>query len=236
MKNKNSSGRFRQILLNRQSGQSMTEFIIIFPVLLMFMLGAFQFALIFKAKSTLNYATFEAARAASVANATLESMYHGLSRGLMPLFVHGTEAPDLQAGRLEVREIIENNFVLIERINPTTSMFSSHGKDGDTGIEIPNDNLSVRDSAEKDSVNIQDANILKIKVSYCHRLIVPFVKKIFLLIYETYKPEPDNATNISVSDFTSACSNAERAPIVSQAVIRMQSPAYEAWDEVPPAP
>ena len=39
-------------------GQAMVEYIIVLPVLLMLVLGAIQFALLYQVKSTLNYATF----------------------------------------------------------------------------------------------------------------------------------------------------------------------------------
>lgn len=46
----------------RQHGQAAVEFIVIAPLLLFFCLGILQFALLYQAKATLDYATLQAAR------------------------------------------------------------------------------------------------------------------------------------------------------------------------------
>ncbi|MCL6557084.1 MAG: pilus assembly protein [Burkholderiales bacterium] len=47
----------------------MVEFVVVGPLLLFVLLGLLQYGLLFLAKSQLNYATFEAARAGTVAQA-----------------------------------------------------------------------------------------------------------------------------------------------------------------------
>ena len=55
----------------RIRGQAMVEFICVLVPLLLLILGAIQFALIYQAKITLNYAAFEAARAGSLTGARM---------------------------------------------------------------------------------------------------------------------------------------------------------------------
>lgn len=66
--------------------QAMVEFVIILPVMLMLVLGIFQFALIYKAKITLNYATFQTVRAGTLNNASLSSMHTAFASNMAALY------------------------------------------------------------------------------------------------------------------------------------------------------
>jgi TadE-like protein len=68
------------------TAQAMVEFIIVVPVMLMLVLGIIQFALIYKAKLTLNYATFQTVRAGSLNNASLSEMQQAFSSNMAPLY------------------------------------------------------------------------------------------------------------------------------------------------------
>jgi hypothetical protein len=64
----------------------MVEFVIILPVMLTLVLAIVQFALIYKAKITLNYATFQAVRAGSLNNASLSEMEQAFTSNMAPMF------------------------------------------------------------------------------------------------------------------------------------------------------
>lgn len=70
-----------------QRGQAMVEFIYVAGVLLLLILGTLQFALVYHAKVTLNYAAFETARAGAVNNARMWAMELAFSRAMAPLYV-----------------------------------------------------------------------------------------------------------------------------------------------------
>jgi TadE-like protein len=76
----------RRKLSKCSSAQAMVEFIIIVPVMLMLVLGIIQFALIYKAKLTLNYSTFQTVRAGSLNNASLSEMQQAFSSNMAPLY------------------------------------------------------------------------------------------------------------------------------------------------------
>src|SRR5690606_11855851 len=57
-----------------QRGATLVEFVIAGPLVLFILLVLMQYALLFHARSQLNYATFEAARAGTVANARPAAM------------------------------------------------------------------------------------------------------------------------------------------------------------------
>ncbi len=158
-----------------QRGQAMIEYLIIFPALLLLVMGAIQFALIYQAKFTLNYATFMAARQGALKNAKLTPIKDGLAAGMTPLFMRTTSSPDV--GDLAKARVI----AMIEAFNPLTTKVEiiSPTKQAhiDMGNNIPNDNLMYR-STSGDGMSVQDANLLKIRVTYCVRLIVPFVNRV----------------------------------------------------------
>ena len=175
-----------------KGGQAMTEFLVVLPVLILLVFGTIQIGFIYSAKTTLNYATFQAARLAAVNNASYSSLRRGLARGLAPLFTSTTTLTDLKGDieegvgigtdgsrRNAISEV--DNYVRIIRISPMASHFenSGFGVENDDGIyQIPNDNLMYRpDDDDVDGASIQDANLLKIRVQYCYKLMVPLVNR-----------------------------------------------------------
>lgn len=183
----------------------MTEFIIVIPVLILLIFGTIQIAFIYSAKQTLNYATFQAARLAAVNHGSYSAMRRGLIRGLAPMYTSVVDLDDVaEAVRdgsnsddgLRDAQSEVDGYTRIIRLNPRAAAFSE-GSDGagfenDDGImEIPNDNLMYRDStADVGDVNIQDANLLKIRVQYCYKLMVPIVNKIIGSLSELNNTRP----------------------------------------------
>ena len=164
----------------RLRGQSMVEFLIVLPSLLLIVLGIIQFSLIFQAGSILRHATFIGARQGALSSGKMESIKDGVAAGLTPLFMRvdpktvlGLE--DLVKARLiSTIEIFNPNTAKIERLSPTDDALAAHN----VGGEIPNDNLMYRPTTVDGGQSIQDANLLKIRVSYCFKLVVPFVNQL----------------------------------------------------------
>ncbi|WP_049724071.1 TadE/TadG family type IV pilus assembly protein [Gilvimarinus polysaccharolyticus] len=257
---------------NRSRGQAMVEFIIIIPVLLLLIFGAIQIAFIYSAKTTLNYATFQAARVAATNNGTYSSLRRGLIRGMAPLFTSnaslGDMRDDISAGvesggtrRDAIYEV--DNFTRFIRINPTSAMINAGGFGEPTAdgiIALPNDNLMYRPSnVTVDDVNIQDANLLKIRVQYCYKLMVPLVNRIIGSLSElnnrkdpgsyhehhtvddprfadANRGEVNQAAGVTAS-YEELCGSRangkEGFVIFAEATVRMQSPTYnEDTDDV----
>jgi hypothetical protein len=231
--------RFTETRHKRQRGQSATEFIIVLPVLLLLCLGLIQFGLLYQAKSTLNYATLMAARAGAVENGQKAAMLNGFGRGIAPLFAHSTGLATQQmavvTGTVEARN---PGITSLTVISPTGAALSDFGRTnyyaGKTVVEIPNDTLMYRNTQAGTSsgLSIQDANLLKISVTYCYDLYVPFINRvIFYLvngisnIYST-----GNSGGLGLPTKMNSCygysavSGDFRIPIESEAIVRMQSP------------
>ncbi len=162
----------------RPRGQTMVEFLILIPVLLLLVLGAMQVALIYQAKSTLNYAVFMGARQGALKNASLTSIKDGVAAGMTPLFMRTSSAPfldDLAKARIiSTIEVFNPMTSRVEIISPTKAAVSALSSGG---TEIPNDNLMYR-SGSGDGMSIQDANLLKVRVTYCVKLVVPFANRV----------------------------------------------------------
>jgi hypothetical protein len=202
-----------------QSGQSMVELLVILQVMLLLIFGAIQFALIYNAKITLNYAAFEAVRAGTLNHAEFNAVKEGFARGLAPLYSYTPKGGDPVAGFQVARERVLKEFdtpeklVRIERLNPGLKAFEDFALE--TG-DIPNDNLKFRSSRPGmlGHKGIQDANILHIRVTYFYPLHVPMVSSIIskaVRLLDKWENDP-------------ACASKEkRIPLTAVAAMRMQT-------------
>ena len=227
----------------------MVETLVVVFLSLLLLLGIIQFGLIYNAKTTLNYAVFEAARAGSLNYADKRAIEYGLARGLSPLYTSIDVADStldnikaVQNARDRVfDEIVTGEFACIERINPPDAAFPSHAVTDPTGLFpgqklIPNDHLHYRSSLPNNPVSIQDANLLKLRVTYCYPMIVPIISTAIQRLTDTAPKtaspiavgqsldSPTHASVIPAGSFQRNCYTQGRFPIVSQAIVRMQTP------------
>jgi len=236
----------------RMMGQGMTEFLVVAPLLMFFGFATVQFVLLYQARSTLDVAVLEAAREGAVNHGSMDAMRSGLARGLAPLYARHADATGVQAAMLAAREAV-SGATSIEIVSPTAAMMRDFARprfypaESATYDEIPNDMLMYRDIVHgvESDVNVQDANLLKVRVHYCFDLVVPVVNKV--LYYATnvigniaasgvFSREPADAdvdTYGSPKRPDSMCrttltdgwkSQRWPVPLESEAVVRMQSP------------
>ncbi|WMS87256.1 TadE/TadG family type IV pilus assembly protein [Pleionea litopenaei] len=145
-------------------GQAITELIIIIPILLILLFGIFEFTYAYRAKTTMNVATFEAARAGALNHARLAPMRDALGRGMMPLYVKGDSSlyglgkakfwMEAEQKAIDVAASKIGGIEMVEVISPTKSMFDAfksnrlmrlNGGKKDVYVDvIPNDNLNFR--------------------------------------------------------------------------------------------
>lgn len=211
--------------VRRESGQALVEYVIILPVLVMLIFGTIQAAFIYSAKSSLNYAAFQGARLGALNGATHEGIRRGLIRGLTPMFVHHNTDDDKERAFEEAASEIDN-YALVTRISPSLDNFSAYGEwDGDeSDYAIPNDNLMYRPGT-----GIQDANLLKIRVQYCLKLVVPIVDRLLSAASRFNDGGTEGsfseASRAAVSNYAEICQAGRRGIIItSEALVRMQSP------------
>lgn len=108
-----------------QRGASLVELTVVLPTLLVGTLAIWQSALLFHAKSHLNYAAFEAARAGSLAHASVDSAMRGLARGLVAYHGGGLTTAEL-AQRLAHVEADVRAGARVEVLSPVIESFDDY--------------------------------------------------------------------------------------------------------------
>ena len=230
-----------------QRGATLVEFVIAGPLVLFILLVLMQYALLFHARSQLNYATFEAARAGTVANARPTAIRTAFERAMTGYHGGGTTTAELAASR--AKALAEAPFTRIEILSPTRESFDDYhspalaARLGASGRVIPNTNLALLDcpidrpgcpsnpAANASGQTMQDANLLKLRITYG----IPVQKQIPLA-------GPFMARALAALDpadgdaFRAGLIADGRIPVVAHTVMRMQSAAIEAGNASSPGP
>ena len=175
-----------------QRGAAAAEFVVVFLSFAALITGLFEMTRVYRAKHTLNTATFQAARAGAVHHGRAAPMESELANNMAPLFMGGERSvAGLNRALLGTRALVELPGIGVEIVSPSRAAFDQLRKrqwlrlDDDSEHRwqdvIPNDNLRFRPREVADievdgnaaALNLQDANLLKIRSLWCHRLIVP---------------------------------------------------------------
>lgn len=243
-------------LLCGQSGQSMVEVLIILPVMLLLIFATIQFALVYHAKITLNYAAFEAVRAGTLNCSQtdqddnqrcdsdvsqFDAVKEGFARGLAPLYSYfepdaaergrmqkaaSNQVEAYQQGRARVYDEFDSHLDLI-RIERLSPTRQAFIDFAADGV-IPNDNLMYRSaiSGGSSQVAIQDANLLHLRFTYWYPLYVPFVNK---MIFNTFICGRGIGGEALCKWATDPICQDEvpRIPLTATAVMRMQAPVED---------
>lgn len=240
-----------------QKGSALVEHIIAWPLLLLLTLGTLQMVMLYKAKLTLNHATFQAAREGSVnhgkgkcracADTGLNLMNAKLVEGMAPLYMKGS--PSILNYGKAVFNAKTSQLALkpVEIISPSLGIFNAFKKnlytlkcstskcnENKPNFQIPNDNLNVRSvkptKLGKVSLNIQDANLLKIRSNWCYSLEIPVANKILSEIVRFTYTDPKMA-NKKVACDTLALAHSQikgsaiyMLPLSSTSTVQMQTP------------
>ncbi|MHB8249887.1 MAG: TadE/TadG family type IV pilus assembly protein [Acidithiobacillus sp.] len=172
-----------------EAGASAVEFFIAAPALLLALLGTFQAALLYQARAQLEVATQEAVRAGTLHGARVEAMREALARGLTPLYTHGRDMTALGKGYAAATLAAQQADIRI--LNPTKEAFADFAEQtrdpqGQWIKAIPVDHLGYRPTSagSGSGLNVQDATLLKIQVTYVQPLIMPFIDQIGRGLYQ----------------------------------------------------
>ena len=215
--------------IRQQRGQSLIEFCIVVPAFVFLILVIFQFVLIYRAKSLLDFATLQAARAGAVSGVNHSEMRSALEMAMAPLYATSPDAAGAVAARAKVALLWKNPLLSpkIEVISPSRAAYNEfRERQFDGRYALPNDNLAFRDARVGSSrVSVQDANILKIKVTYPMPLIVPFADRVIAGLSDLVS-EGDSFRPASML-IEDPITGHRRMPIESYAIVRMQSPVHD---------
>jgi hypothetical protein len=109
----------------------------------------------------------------------------------------------------------------IRILNPTREAFDDFGEEVDGVTEIPNDHLHTRSTTvgASSGLNIQDANLLRVQITYGYELKVPlvnwFISRVLLAV---------RAGGSNMDAFEQQLLRRMRLPIIATSTVRMQSP------------
>jgi hypothetical protein len=208
-----------------QRGQAVIETWVVILVFGVFLLGIFQTILFYRVKTTVDYAALEAARNGATHYAEMGAMRTGLVRGLLPLYTHKAGEAGMISAYADATAASLNPLIThIEIISPTQAAFADWKERQFDGVEaIPNDSLAFRpkSAGSRSGLTVQDANVLKIRVVYGYKMIVPVIDKIVIAIFRESFYKGMSAQEVAMLE-------SGRLPIVSQAVVRMQTPIRDA--------
>ena len=198
----------------------MAETIVALPILWLVIGLAIELSFLFETKAALNHAALQSARAGMVANAAPSALVNGLARGLLPLF---SPEPGLAGAAEALAEKALPDVLVFARIrvlNPTRAAFADFGETVGGERQIPNDELHRRSTATGGSsgINIQDANLLKLEVTYGAESKVPGLGTLLSETILLFNRD-------QLDEFEVQLLEAGRLPVLSTATVRMQTPA-----------
>ena len=233
--------------LRAQSGATLVEFVVVVPTLLFLLMNLIQYGLLYHAKSQLNYAAFEAARAGTVSNAAPTEIRKAFTRAMTGYYGGGTSTAQLAASY--AKAAADSASVRIEILSPTKESFDDYHSPGlaarlnTASRAIPNPNIAFLKcpmdvpgcnsdpTSNQSGQTLADANLLKLRITYG----IPAAKQIPLA--GRFMNWALSVLNSGDTDaFRQGLVAAGRIPVVTATVMRMQSPAIEAGNVSSPGP
>lgn len=228
---------------HKQRGSFIVESVWLWPVLVMMTLGGIQMGFLYNAKATMNNATFQAAREGSIKHADKGAMEKRLAFAMAPLYIKKSkDVVELASKRVYLQALMSvplASIGKIEIISPKKEVYRKFEKTqyylDNKGQEkrikqMPNDNLNARSVSNNKiktasgniKINLQDANLLKIRGHWCYEMIVPFVNYV---IYQTYSALPGGKNpHWRACRALSVANDSYYLPVSSTSVVRMQTP------------
>jgi hypothetical protein len=208
--------------LRRQAGAAAVEFqIVALFAMLPLCLGMLQLALLMAENHHIDHAAFMAARRAAMTHGDLGEARRAFVQAALPLTIRTPD--ELDRGNISAR--VARAYA--ETLADVTlyARFSVVSPDSDAVADfaiqrledqvIPNDGLEYRSvvAGRRSGLTLQQANVLRLEVSWCRPLIVPFIRE--LLIGLLRRVNADAGSQL--------CYARGRLPIRSEGVTPMQS-------------
>ena len=185
----------------QQGGAATVEFCIVAMLaLLPLCLGMLQTSLLLIDNHHVDHAAFMAARAGATSQGSSASMRAEFARVLTPLFVgsqakldSGNAVARIGAARLRASVDVAA-FARLRVLGPSAAAQRDFVEVRDGTRIIPNDSLEHRSAAPGGSsgLSLQQANMLRVEVTYCRPLVVPFVRGLLIGLLRLLDTEQAN--------------------------------------------
>jgi Flp pilus assembly protein TadG len=198
----------------RSQGVATVEFYIVaILALLPLLLGTLQTALLLVANHHVDYAAFAAVRRGAVSNGDLDAIRKGFTQAIVPLFVSSGAQLNRENAASRISGAYARAAADVSLHARFTALAPGVTLQRESAIEregqrvIPNDSLSYR------SLGVQEANLLKVEVVYCHPLLVPFARELMIGALRAIDHDP----------WHQYCYRSGRMPLRSVGISPMQS-------------
>lgn len=228
-----------KIDLQKQKGASVTEILIVTPLVVLLGMIGIQYALMYNAKTNITYASYEAARAGAINNADPQAIENGLLKGLLPLLSTKLKPKGIKVDTtnpltatvqsklaFEQLKLDEAPFMKIEIISPSERAFAACNNAqlqkilNTTNKVIPNKYSDTQNYQCSDpNISIGEANVLKLRITYGYEPKMPLVKNMFVSVASFVRG--------SQEAFDLKLLNNNRIPITVDVSAQMLSPAVE---------
>ena len=228
---------FYKIDLQKQKGASVTEILVVTPLVILLGMIGIQYALMYNARTNITYASYEAARAGAINHADPQAIEDGLLKGLLPLlstnlksFKADTTNPLTATAQgklaLEKLKFDEARFMKIEIISPNEAAFDACNNTqlqkilNTTNKVIPNKHNDIQNYKCSDpNISISQANVLKLRITYGYKPKIPLAKDMFVSIASFVRGSQEK--------FDLKLLASDRIPITVDVSAQMLSPAVE---------
>jgi outer membrane protein OmpA-like peptidoglycan-associated protein len=228
----------KHMKFKRQRGAGVVETVVALPTLLLMVTTLWQAALVYRAKSSVNYAAFEAARAGSVGQARESDIRLAFHKALIPYYGGGRTAQELGATLARVAADVDVAALRVQILSPTQESFTDYASPAlraryevdepvlpNVGLDrltCPRDVPGCNADPERNQSGqtLLDANLLKLRITYGipPAKQVPIAGRLYVWAL--------NALRAGEGDpFKQALLEAGRIPIVTATTVRMQSDA-----------
>lgn len=228
-----------KIDLQKQKGASVTEILVVTPLVVLLGMIGIQYALMYNAKTNITYASYEAARAGAINNADPQAIENGLLKGLLPLLSTKLKSEGIKVDTtnlltatvqsklaLEKLKFDEARFMKIEIISPNEAAFNACNNVqlqkilNTTNKVIPNKHNDIQNYKCSDpNISISQANVLKLRITYGYKPKIPLAKDMFVSIASFVRGSQEK--------FDLKLLASDRIPITVDVSAQMLSPAVE---------
>lgn len=203
-------------------GAAAVEFQIVATLaLLPLCLGMLQLALLVAENHQLDFAVFHAARRAAMEQGQSGPARRALAQAASVLFVDASGQIDAEnitghaASAYALALADQARFARLRVLAPDADAQEDFGEQRAGMRVIPNDGLQYRSPAagRRSGLSIQQANILRLEVSWCRPLVVPFARQLLLGALRSIDADP----------WHQYCYSEGRVPVRSESATPMQS-------------
>jgi len=200
-----------------QRGAAAVESLIALPIVILLMLGAAEWARIYEAKTTLDHAAVQGARAGAVNHAQPSAIQRGIAQGMLPFYA--PRAGNIAQTQAALTATLGTQSRL-RILNPTPEVFDDFGITENGRRVLPNTDLQNRSSAigTSSGLNIQDANLLKVETTWGVELRMPFIAQVISFIGQS---------TATPGSFEHQLYSNGMIPVSATTLVRMQSEAWE---------